>query len=41
MLYFDSVVCENLPEKTNLVFLRLDNLVLCIDNLNELSNLLF
>ncbi len=41
MLYFDSVICENLPEKTNLAVLRLYSLVLCIDDLNELGILLF
>jgi|GEM_PF-6835346 len=41
MLYFDSVICENLPKKTNLAFLCLDNLILGVDNLNELCILVF
>ena len=41
MLYLDSVICKNLPEKTNLAVLRLDCLVLNIDELNKLSILLF
>lgn len=41
MLYFDSVISKNLPEKTNLTVLRLDSLVLCIDDLNELGILVF
>lgn len=41
MLYFDSVISKNLPEKTNLAVLRLDCLVLNIDELNKLSILLF
>ena len=40
MLYLDSVICKNLPEKTNLAVLRLDSLVLCIDDLNELGILI-
>ena len=40
MLYFDSVICENLPEKTNLAVLCLDNLILGVDNLNELGILI-
>ena len=41
MLYLDSVICKNLPKKTNLAVLRSDGLVLRIDNLNELDILLF
>ena len=41
MLYFDSVICENLPEKTNLAVLCLDNLILGVDDLNELGVLVF
>ena len=41
MLYFDFVICKNLPEKTNLAILRLDSLVLCVDDLNELCILVF
>ena len=41
MLYFDAVISEKLPNKTNLAVLRLDCLVLDIDELNKLSILLF
>ena len=41
MLYFDAVISEKLPNKTNLAVLRLDCLVLDIDDLNKLSILLF
>ncbi len=41
MLYFDSVISKNLPEKANLAVLRLDSLVLCIDDLNELCILVY
>lgn len=41
MLYFNAVISEKLPKKTNLVVLRLDFLVLDIDDLNKLSILLF
>lgn len=37
MLYFDSVVCEKFPEKTNFALLRLNCLVLGVKKLNELS----
>lgn len=41
MLYLDSVICKNLPEKTNLAVLCLDNLILGVDDLNELGVLFF
>ena len=41
MLYFDAVISEKLPNKTNLAVLRLDCLVLDIDELNKPSILLF
>lgn len=41
MLYFNAAISEKLPKKTNLVVLRLDFLVLDIDDLNKLSILLF
>ena len=40
MLYFDTVVGENLPEKTNFAVLCLDNLILGVDDLNELGILI-
>ena len=41
MLYFDAVISEKLPKKTNLAVIRLDCLVLDINDLNKLSILLF
>lgn len=41
MLYFDSVICKNLPKKTNFAVLCLDNLILGVDDLNELGVLVF